>query len=398
MRDTPEATGGTDVEYLVGFHADTLGVLMGAHRLMLNLPGARILAVNSVPESESVPQGLRVLVTLRAKSIEDAVEKAGRGVEHLSDGFAFGLAAAVGECRPEFAVDYSETAESRLVYQRIHMPPALRPMRTLNPLSFVSVMGYLQRVASRNQHRLQRAVAWLRKSYDQENPCDEFINLWMGLEAVNRLVAEKHSLQDAEESFPCPHCGKGIGKHDTKAGVNYVVRQLMGQTHAVAKRLAWLRNALLHSFEPVDDLYAQLEELLPLARCALVYSIMDSADVPRDRWDEWTKVPLARRNECYIELFSEADGMTRGHMKERRHLPLYRLKSAKSKHGYDALGRVRTDSGAYLEVGPLPYSLTLKSQRVNSTKDPEDETAKVELTEVRHVMSDKPIEPPDLDV
>ena len=365
---------------------------MKDHKLGLKMPGIRVLAVNSVPETETVPQGLQILVTLRAKSIEESVTQAGKAVEFMGDAFALALAAATGECRPEFAVDFSENAAARQVYQRVPIPPVLRPMRTLSGLTFVTLMGHLARVASEHQPRLQRAVAWLRKSFDQESPHDELVNLWMGLEAVSPLVSERHLLRDAEEIHLCPHCLWQLEKHPTKAGVNYVMRELMNVPADVAKRLSRLRNALLHSFEPVADLDKQLEELLPIARRALAYAILDVAKVPRQDWDVFAKQPLPRRNEAYFELYSEAEGMTRDHIVRDGALPLLKLVSSESKHTYGALGLVHTDVSVHLEhVRKLPYSLAYKGHRTVTVSDPEDKTARIETKELRLIAPDEPI-------
>jgi hypothetical protein len=383
-----------EAEYLVGFHADTLGVLGPGHKLALDLSNARVLAVNSVPKSEAVPQGLRILVALRATGIHDAVNAASKAVEHLSDAFAFGLAAAVGECQPEFAVDFSEEATLRQVYQRVPIPPLLRPMRTLNPLDFLSVTTYLRRVAAGSQPRLQSAIAWLRKSYDEENPYDEFVNLWMGLEAINPLVAEKHALTGAEEHAVCPHCQMKIGKLTTKAGVNYVLRELMGEPVDSYKRINKLRNALLHSIEPVEDLDARLAESVPLARRALVYAILDAAGAPREIWDIFSKQPLARQNEAYFELYSEAEGMTRDHVLKDGSLPLLRLATSESALDYKPFGRVHTDVSLKLMLPPdLPYALRYTSHRAVTVKDPEDDTARVEVREIELIPPSEAAEP-----
>ncbi len=395
MSEDSTPAAGSETEYLVGFLADTLGVLGKGHELVLKLPGVRVLAVNNVPNTESVPQGLRILVTLRTKSIEDAVKLASKGVEHMSDALAFGLAAAVGECRPEFAVDFTEGAATREVYQRVPIPPVLRPMRTLNPLNFISVTGSLRRVASKHQPRLQRAIAWLRKSYDQQNPYDELVNLWMGLEAINPVVSERHALRDAEEPLECPHCHKQAGKSTTKAGVNHVLRELMGTPMDVVKRLNRLRNALLHSYEPVANLDEQLQELLPIARRALVYAIMDAAGVPGQYWDDFSKQPLARQNEAYFELFSEAEGMLREHILRDGAFPLLKLVGSDSEISYGVLGRVNTDTKVHLEfVRPPPYALKPLRYRTVTVRDPEDDTARIELKDLQLIPADETREQP----
>ncbi len=102
-------------------------------------------------------------------------------------------------------------------------------------------------------HRVIRAVRWLRKMFSEDDILDRFIAGWTGLETLNPLLSDHFGVpRSAEEKQACGSCG-----HETVRHVPRVtgVKELLFREGAeeLYKECHGARNGLVHGFQSIEQ-------------------------------------------------------------------------------------------------------------------------------------------------
>ncbi|MGO4548086.1 hypothetical protein AB4Z29_25195 [Paenibacillus sp. 2TAB23] len=125
-----------------------------------------------------------------------------------------------------------------------------------------AVWGY----EGKKKDRLYRSIRWFRKGLNEDDPLDQFLALWQGLETLNPLLAEHYECENGGKEVIEKKCFKtGQTYYDertTKQGLERFVTEI-NINKDTWKKISKLRNKIAHGFESFQNLYNDCILLIP---------------------------------------------------------------------------------------------------------------------------------------
>lgn len=119
---------------------------------------------------------------------------------------------------------------------------------------------------SKYRNRIYRAIRWFRKGIIADDPIDQFIFFWHGLETLNSPLAESFGCERSikkEIERECKVCGEKYKDTITTKGGIEALYDDIGVEETTRKKINEIRNAVSHGFENLQEIYAIVLELLP---------------------------------------------------------------------------------------------------------------------------------------
>lgn len=158
-----------------------------------------------------------------------------------------------------------------------------------------------QIMAKAESDRVLRSLRWFRKGLLEDDPLDQFLFFWHGLEAINvPLAAALGVPQKVTETTTrtCKVCGE---QYEDPVTVNGGIEELYeraGVDQARRKQIHSLRNGVSHGFAKVAELYGPAINLLPtmaglLHRAISLCLAVDYGDSLQKRFERVSPVKVS---------------------------------------------------------------------------------------------------------
>lgn len=209
--------------------------------------------------------GWFIEIELMAKDINTAVSEA----YDVSELFLSMLSLETGveshRSTQVLAYDITEGISERDFIQLFYDLPISRPQQADIETYFMHLESVLL-YKGEHQERLYRSIRWFRKGINENDPLDQFLALYQGLETLNPLLA-KH--------FNCPNAGKEIiervcvksgntfySENTTKQGLEELVNEVKLDKKTWTK-ITKTRNSISHGFGKFEGLYEDALRLSP---------------------------------------------------------------------------------------------------------------------------------------
>jgi hypothetical protein len=221
---------------------------------------AKVALLDSVRKTDKINLhiGLDMITTLRAKSVDEAVETAKGFVEILLNLVSFSCLTFCDAARLVSVMSILDT--NTKVYPVRHYVYPFEGAEILGSPSVIKepTFGAIFEAYGSNSYkpRVGRALSWLRKGIGEDGSVDEFICYWIGLEVIKHVLSseETNTAKEWEEVEEVFH--KRLNRQDFKK-----IKQAG-------------RNGLLHGFRQVDkEFVEEIKSYVEPIRRTLVFCI-----------------------------------------------------------------------------------------------------------------------------
>jgi hypothetical protein len=119
---------------------------------------------------------------------------------------------------------------------------------------------------SDHRERLYRSIRWFRKGINEDDPLDQFLALWQGLETLNPLLAVHFNCANAGKEIIEKKCIKTGNlfyvEITTKQGLERLVNEVV-LDKSIWKEIKKTRNSISHGYTPFKELYNYSLRLSP---------------------------------------------------------------------------------------------------------------------------------------
>lgn len=189
-------------KYSIQYHSRTQVALTKLDKQQtLPLPGwvfnfpveeVKILLFDAIKRTDDVNlhTGLNLITVLKANSLEEAKETSKNFVETILNLVSF---STLTSCSPARLVSTMSIADAETeAYPFLHYAYPFDEQEIIGSLSVINEPSFGELfdayTKSSHQQRILRALTWLRKGIGEENPVDEFISHWIGLEVIKSIL------------------------------------------------------------------------------------------------------------------------------------------------------------------------------------------------------------------
>lgn len=166
---------------------------------------------------------------------------------------------------PILAYNITEGISEREFIQYFYDLPLSRPQQAdleIYTLHLEAVIIY----NSDHKERLFRSIRWFRKGINENDPLDQFLALWQGLETLNPNLAVHFNCENAGEEIIEKKCEKTdnlfFSKRTTKQGLEKLVNEV-GIDKSIWTKINRTRNSISHGFSQFSELYNNSIQLSP---------------------------------------------------------------------------------------------------------------------------------------
>ena len=223
----------------------------------------RIFLLDAVKKANGINlhTGLNIISELRANSLEEAQETSKNFAETTLNLISFSTLTSCSPARLVSILNILDSDAETCPFMQYVYPfdeqEIIGSLNVINEPTFREVFDAYTK--SSNQRRILRALSWLRKGIDEENPVDEFVSYWIGLEVIKHILRRNLKLKV-----------KNVGEWD---GVKDVfTNKLHCQDFDTIREAG--RNGLLHGFRELDTKFIkEIESYVEPVRKTLIFSL-----------------------------------------------------------------------------------------------------------------------------
>jgi len=311
----PNATRTKDISFGCLLTLPTAVVLGPPGLKQFNLSGAKLilLEVDKAKESFGLTgPGYLIDCTIDATDIDSAVS----GAISRSHFLAGTLVAASGSRTqpPKIvtAIDCSKDTLKRTFRQYYSDVPLGLPI-ALHCGDLDSFMQSLSSVSPERRDNVGRAVRWLWKALIGDDPVDQFIWLWNGLETIAAPLHEMLgvpagdyvtiSCGECGSELVCPGCNTTKLRRTTNSSIieNWADRCGHGEHR---KLINEVRNGIFHGYMHIEKLYSRCLNALPVLADLLyraIIGVSNAALSPQTLRNLASILPVGVGSEGYLE-------------------------------------------------------------------------------------------------
>jgi len=354
---------------------------------------ARITNVHGAP-TQGAPlahAGLKFQITTEAADPREALNAAPNLIYPTIDLLSIAHVAAIDEPIPFLTIEWEPGVHDRpigQIFRDIHVSQVVR--RPFRPDLFKVFHRRFDILDGDARERLQRSIHLFRRSHSERDPLDRFEDVWGGLEALNPLLIAKFNLPSTYPGARCPNCGEQIQVPGRSSGIRHAVLSLTSAVPGDWKAITDLRNGIAHSLKPLGPLSVEADRLLPILNRALIAGVLDLAGIPTEHHARSIRppLPIARGVSCFVTgvliecplSMLDIDGP----------VPHFKVSVAEGVSSGDprvpGTRKFTFTLSATLQAFPVPGRDVAVETLVH--KDPEDEGATLDLTEVTVAVGD----------
>ncbi len=253
--------------------------------------------------------GWMIEVKLNEENIDNAITRASEMSEFFLSAFCFETGCEIYRSNIILAYEITEAVEKRVFRQYFrNLSFPFSPTQ----VTFTSFSEHSERIWSlkmEHKDRIYRAIRWFRKGIIGDDPLDQFLFFWHGLEALNSPLAEHFGCKKSikkEIERQCKVCGqKYIDTIMVKGGIEALLDDI-GIDAAIRSKINEMRNGISHGFANLAELYGIAIELLPTMAKILHTGIAKILDVSFEKslYENLERVaPIKLGDIYYIEVF-----------------------------------------------------------------------------------------------
>lgn len=224
------------------------------------------IEIEELDHSEmKTPRGLRLVLTLKSDTAENAISRA-RGIPNrILSLFAFLRRVSLPETLPVKCYDVTSGRQEGLFIQYDYDVPMDKvSVRRIDRKDLRTSFRSISKLEEDNRNRVFRAFHWYSLALRSRDVFDIFTSLWIGLETINPLVRDYYGL--AVEHSQCTNCGHKTAP--TLNGIRKLLRESSGEGNIWA-RARKLRVGTMHGFRAFWKLIPEARKLVPILRDAL---------------------------------------------------------------------------------------------------------------------------------
>ncbi len=210
-------------------------------------------------------EGWAIEAVVEETDIDLAIRKTNDFLELLLSSVSFHSGLGMPKAKLILVYDITKGEEKRFFrqyfYDRIFSEPASVNLERLK--------GDVKKIltgSDQESNRILRAIRWFRKGLFHDDPLDQFLAFWHGLESLNSPLARKFGIEKKATTRierTCPLCNKTyFDLIDSKGGI----AELFEKTNVdpvMKRKINHIRNAISHGFQDVTSLYGPAIEVLP---------------------------------------------------------------------------------------------------------------------------------------
>jgi hypothetical protein len=341
--------------------------------------------------------GLIYTVEVSAEDAVDSIQKATSYARHITDHISVVHGAAIDYPLPRFSIDIDTTYTHRELAQIFYDAPALQhPRRTYNQATykfFFKQLDSLRQDNPRSAMRIDRALHYLRSSYLEQEPIDRFEDAWGALEAVNPLIFKKYSLGTTYQK-KCRNCNAPIPAPDNASGIDYILKQFLGKSAAVAKELRAKRIDIVHARASLSKVLENIAENTRLAQRAAVVGILDALDLPKKQESDFMREMLPVTGSPQLLVRAILYDLSVEALRAQAQYPqlyLLRIMQVETSNRPMAHAGETRPLAAQLNIGMRHFSgnWDLQEIRWQMYIDPEDDSPETQIMAVKSILPDK---------
>lgn len=272
----------------------------GAKRVWRN-PECRLQIVDNWQANSADPigaqrhAGLIYTVEVSAEHILESLKKAVLYARYITDQLAVVHGAMIDYPLPQFSIDIAQDVPDRELAQVFYNVPIIHePRREYNLLSyeaFDSRLKELRQERPEDAQRIDRALHYLRSSFSEHDPIDQFEDAWVALEAINPLIRKKYAQGTTYQQhcskcnglLRCAQCNSAISAPDNASGIDYIIEKLLGCPQSVSKAVRGQRNDIVHARAKFTRVLGHLVGNIRVAQRAGVAGILDVLEFPQEQ-------------------------------------------------------------------------------------------------------------------
>lgn len=259
--------------------ATRISMDMEADRFAFNAPQASVVLFpfpgDLATQLSGFTEGWLVEVKVEAPDLDAAIQGANNYIELFLSTMTFQAGIGIEKARVILAYEITKNVPKRPFRQYFYDSGYKdSPQVRLDSLS--DYVRKLSNMKETHKARTLRGLRWLRKGLLADDPLDQFMFLWQGLESLNSPLASVLGVPKAgkvEISRKCPECGAKY--KETVEGKGGILRLLdeLDADSTTKKEINLIRNAVSHGFHNLSPLYDRAIELLPTIAEALYLGI-----------------------------------------------------------------------------------------------------------------------------
>lgn len=322
-----------DKNYCVVLRAKSLVKLFEEENCFYNiesLKGRPIKAqfydwMESIQGRARIHQGIEAEIHLNQHSLDDAIGEAIYIAEPFLILASFTTNAKSEPFKPFIAYNVTPGIQNREFRQYFYDVAKVHTSdikRNLPIEKFQKVLDGVKKEKFPPQERLGRAIYWYWKSLSERDLWDQFLALWIGLEALNNLIQKKYSLEKGEKK-QCPQCGY---EFDTPSitGIRYVMHNHLENGEKKYRIARKVRACLVHSSQNLYELQKEVKDSISNLRETFLKSFLLLSNIPQEEWDQWLVEPATQTEELCVEIegFLLEENLTKLTDKEHPHFDL----------------------------------------------------------------------------
>ena len=210
--------------------------------------------------------GWIIEVKLSAENIDDAISQASEISEFFLSAFCFESGCESYPSNIILSYEITEAVEKR-IFRQYFRNLSFRSSPT--QIAFSSFFEHSEKILSfktDHKNRIYRALRWFRKGIMSDDPIDQFLFFWHGLETLNSPLAEhfecdKNITKEIERQ--CKKCGQKYMDHISTLGGIEALYDNIKIDRAKRTKIKDMRNGISHGFKNLSELYGDAIELLP---------------------------------------------------------------------------------------------------------------------------------------
>lgn len=247
--------------------------------------------------------GWIIEVKLNEENIDKAIDRATELSEFFLSAFCFETGCEIYRSNIVLIYEITEVVEKRVFRQYFHNLASSSAIQ----VTFPSLSEHVERIWSletESRNRIYRAIRWFRKGIIGDDPLDQFLFFWHGLETLNsplakRFDCEKSIIKEIERQ--CKACGqKYTDIVTTKGGIEALFDDI-GIEEPIRKKINKMRNGITHGFKDLSELYLIAIELLPTIAEILHCGIAKVLDISFEKplFDNLKRVAPTKIGDCH---------------------------------------------------------------------------------------------------
>ena len=248
-------------------------------------------------------QGWIIEVKLHEENIDKGIDRATKLSEFFLSAFCFETGCEIYRSNIILVYEITESVEKRVFRQYFHNLASSSAIQ----VTFPSLSEHVERIwglETEYRNRIYRSIYWFRKGIVGDDPLDQFLFFWHGLETLNSPLAKRFDREKSinkEIERQCKACGqKYTDIVTTKGGIEALFDDI-GIEDSIRTEINKMRNSITHGFANLSELYEIAIELLPTVAEILHCGIAKVLDISFEKplFDNLKRVAPIKMGDLY---------------------------------------------------------------------------------------------------